>query len=202
MNTGTDRSWGWLYASGQTLLVGSIGFVVGVFVKIPSPMPWNLSDANASLLGSFAGSIATLGGAIVLWRMQEHRHARHVMIRINQYILTVSLKLTNLAEYLKSDPEYKDMTEALADITNYLQYAIARLSPYSDKLHMLPDSQASLFYSVEMTLEDLRTEMPTLTTDAAGYIFQAGSSRSREEWIAYLASSSMFLEEIRVDFDS
>jgi hypothetical protein len=64
----------WVLRKADALLVGfGVGALAGVLVRVP--LNWQLPPQNASLIGGAVGSVLSVGGAIIAWRVQQRMRA-------------------------------------------------------------------------------------------------------------------------------
>ena len=66
----------WIAGHGHTLIVATIAFLAGIATMLPTGV--TLPDSAAALIGAVLGSVATIGGALLLWRVQEAQRTRHL----------------------------------------------------------------------------------------------------------------------------
>lgn len=66
----------WVARHGHTLIVAAFAFLAGMAVMLPAGV--TLPDSAAALIGALIGAVATIGGAILLWRVQESQRTRHL----------------------------------------------------------------------------------------------------------------------------
>jgi hypothetical protein len=141
----------WLAENGKAVLFGASGVIVGVLIAMP--FGWSLPNPAAELLGAVSGAAATIGGAIVLWKMQERKTALHTLRAIQVYAEAHWNNAVNVGMALQNgDPGriVKAITRGQAALAN----ETGRVSRIHNQLHTLSADESSRFYEIESLAEE------------------------------------------------
>lgn len=125
----------WLSRNGHTLVVGAACFLLGVAASLP--LGWKLSDPVLTLFGSVAGIAGTIGGAVLLWRMQMAHEGKVLQAHL-LFLLTVVVEdIGRLVAELR-DPGYQGEKASFDVLARSLEEAQQAISGSLGRLHTLP----------------------------------------------------------------
>lgn len=157
----------WTAGNGHTLIFATIAFLAGMIVMLPLGL--TLPESAAALIGAIVGAVATIGGALLLWRVQERQRTQHLTKAIAMQfgeVLHGSFELISkmdVADRALGDPTtHRDFEkqvqslESLArDLSNNITRTRKKLERYSSSLHLLTSDKVSSFIDAETTLDTM-----------------------------------------------
>ncbi len=148
-----NRALDWMSDNGKPLLFGAIGVIVGVFIAMP--LGWHLPDPVTNLLGAVAGSVATIGGAIVLWKMQERKTALHTLHAIQIYAEALWTNAQNVGLALSAG-EPGRIVKVIERGNAALENEAERVARIHSQLQTLTVADSTRFYDLESLSEEYR----------------------------------------------
>ena len=163
-----SRVFGWLAGHATTLIAAAVAFLAGVCVMLP--MGWKLPESAAALLGAVIGAVATIGGAVLLWQVQERQRSHHLARSICQQFADVLSGAQQLLQQLRfldrlmADPsrhlEVEAQLVALAPLSTNLERDVARtrakLDRFSQSLHLLTSEQVADLMRAEAVVDRIQ----------------------------------------------
>jgi len=146
----------WIADNGWTFLAGAAGVILGVMIcTLRLPPELRLPDPITNLVGAVAGSVATIGGAILLWKMQERKTAIHALAAIRNYASTVSAMSNAIGAALQSlDPGR--IAKAITGSQDAMKLEQVRLERIYSQLNSLSRSESERFYDLEDSVEEFK----------------------------------------------
>lgn len=164
----------WLGDNGHLLLCAVISFLLGLATMLPLGVA--LPDAVASLIGALLGSLATIGGALILWKAQEHQRTTHLARSIAMQfgstlyacrevlLLTNNLKhvIDDANRHLEADQVMTDLAWRNSDLLREVTTTRGKLQRFNQSLHLLTSGQIGEFVLAETSLDTLYAIAETL----------------------------------------
>ena len=152
--------------SGITLIIGAVCFLLGVLVSMP--LGWKLSDPVLTLLGLVAGVAGSIGGALILWKVQERRQGNTLIAAMNVLLLHLLDEINDIIEEF-TDPAFSgEMINST--FVGTVDAAHTMASSMRDRLHVLPPQAALHTLNVERSLRAVRE---------LAHVIQQGSQQQR-----------------------
>lgn len=151
----TTRALDWISAHGATLLVSACAFLAGMAVMLP--MGWTLDGAAAGLIGALVGAVATIGGAILLWQIQEKHRTQHLAKAIAMQFGAVFHGSHELLQHLPRG-EVDDLDRASANLLKDIDETKAKLDRFAQSLHMLTSTQIGDLLIAEEIVKTIRVQ--------------------------------------------
>ncbi|WP_222564629.1 hypothetical protein [Novilysobacter antarcticus] len=155
---------------GHTLIVATIAFLAGMAIMLPTGV--TLPDSAAALIGAVIGAVATIGGALLLWRVQEAQRTRHLAKSIAMqfgevfhasFELISQLAVADHAagtldvHYHGAVEEQVDALERLAaDLLLDIDRTRKKLDRFSQALHLLTSDQVGELMLAEAALDAIQ----------------------------------------------
>lgn len=138
------------------------------------PMGWTLDGAAAGLIGALVGAVATIGGAILLWQVQERYRTQHLAKAIAMQFGPVFHGSHQLLQHLPRG-EVEHLNRASANLLKDIGDSQAKLDRFTQSLHMLTSAQIGDLLVAEEIAKTIRVQ--------AERIAQAFGAISQPVWI-------------------
>lgn len=162
-----SRPLDWIAGHGHTLIVATVAFLAGMAVMLPTGV--SLPDSAAALIGAVIGAVATIGGALLLWRVQEEQRTRHLAKSIAMQFGDVFhgafelIGQLGVADHAAGDPtlhgaieEQVNALERLAaDLLRDIERTRKKLDRFSQSLHLLTSDQVGALILAEATVDTI-----------------------------------------------
>ena len=165
-----SRPLDWIAGHGHTLIVATLAFLAGMAIMLPTGV--TLPDSAAALIGAVIGAVATIGGALLLWRVQEAQRTRQLAKSIamqfgdvfhGAFELIGQLGVADHAagtadlHHHGAVEEQVDALERLAaDLLRDIDRARKKLDRFSQSLHLLTSDQVGDFLLAEASLDTIQ----------------------------------------------
>jgi hypothetical protein len=147
---------GWLGLGAIAITALAAGVLLGIVLRFPTG--WVLPADNASVISAAFSSIFAVGGAVLLWYLQQTKEAARVAQSIKSYTYKMSIHMAALSVTL----DLKDRRRALnltlstmGEIDNALE-GIKRIEPQLTRLSVEGVQQA---YQLEDTLHKVKEKL-------------------------------------------
>lgn len=158
----------WIAGHGHTLIIATIAFVFGMVVMLPTGV--TLPGSAASLIGALLGAVGTIGGSLLLWRVQETKRTRHLAKSIAMQfggVLHGAFELIgqlNVADHAAEDPTLHGTIEAqlnamerlAANLLRDIERTRKKLDRFNQSLHLLDSDQVGLLIDAETIVETIQ----------------------------------------------
>lgn len=151
-----NRVIAWISYHGWTLLIGAAAFLAGMAVMLP--MGWTLDGSAAELIGALVGAVATIGGAILLWQVQERHRSEHLAKAIALQFGSIFGACDELIQAIPDRDSQKlaqDARFALREIDECKQ----KIARFDQSLQLLPSRKIATFVIAETVVSTLRVNV-------------------------------------------
>lgn len=158
----------WIAGHGHTLIVATIAFLAGMAVMFPAGV--TLPDSAAALIGAVIGAAATIGGALLLWQVQESQRTRHLAKSIAMQFGDVFhgafelIGQLGVADHAAGDQDLHAVVEEqvnalerlAADLLRDIDRTRKKLDRFSQSLHLLTSDQVGELMLAEAALDTIQ----------------------------------------------
>lgn len=148
-----DKGIEWVSRHGWTLLVGALSFFAGMAVMLP--VGRTLDGAAAGLIGAVVGAVATIGGALLLWQVQERYRSEQLAKAIAMQFGSIFPMCDDL---LGSIPG-RDARQIKRDAKSLLEEINAsnkKLARFDGSLHLLPSRKVGFLLNAEILVATMK----------------------------------------------
>ena len=164
------RAIDWIAGHGHTLIVASITFLAGMAVMLPTNV--RLPDSAAALIGAVIGAVATIGGALLLWRVQESQRTRHLARSIAMQFADVfhgsfelmgqlgvadhAAKTHDIHHHGAVEEQVNALERLAAELLRDIERTRTKLDRFSQSLHLLTSHQVGELMLAEATIDTIQ----------------------------------------------
>lgn len=140
--------------NGWTLVAVAASFLAGMAVMLP--MGLTIDGAAAGLVGAIVGAVATIGGAVLLWQVQDRHRSMHLAKSIALQFGSIFPMCKDLIEAIPERDARKLDQEAgflLREISECRQ----KSGRFDQSLHLLPSANVAALIDAETLVATMRT---------------------------------------------
>lgn len=142
------------------MVVGAAAFLAGIGVAWP--MGWALDPAAAGLIGGLVGAVATIGGAVLLWQLQEKQKsvnlAKAVAMQFGSIFVMCEDLIESLVWRVGVGWDTQNMSRQAKSMVKEIDYCRKKLARFDQALSQLSPDQIGLLLCIELVVDTMRIE--------------------------------------------